>query len=108
MREIKFRGHDINGNYVYGLLTKKKIRSNGTIRYAIAKGNCSMAETVPIGDEFAQLIGVDVRGKEVYEGDKVIRIASTDEDFDPEKTFPMYATFEDFAAIRDGEIVLVV
>ena len=106
MREIKFRGHDINGNYVYGLLTKKKIRSNGTIRYAIARGNCSLAETVPIGDEFAQLIGVDKNGREVYEGDKVIRIAGVD--FDPEKTFPMYATFEDYAAIRDGEIVLVV
>ena len=39
MRTIKFRGRAMNGDFVYGLLTKKKIRSSGEIRYAIATAN---------------------------------------------------------------------
>ena len=106
MREIKFRGRDINGNFVYGLLTKKKIRSSGEIRWAIATGNCSAAETIPVRENsIAQLIGLDANGNEVYETDNVIRIEG-DGDFDIEKSFPMAATFEDFAAISDGKIVL--
>ena len=70
MRTIKFRGRAMNGDFVYGLLTKKKIRSSGEIRWAIADGNCSAAETVPVTEKsIAQLIGLDSAGNEVYEGD---------------------------------------
>ena len=72
-RPIKFRGRDINGNFVYGLPTKKKIRSNGEIRWAIATGNCSAAETIPVNENsIAQLVGYDVDGEEIYEGSEVI------------------------------------
>lgn len=56
--------------------------------------------------DIEQFIATDKNGFDVYEGDKVIRIAG--EDFIPEKTFPMSATFDDFSAIRDGKIVLEV
>ena len=73
MRTIKFRGRDMNGHFVYGLLTKKKIRSSGEIRWAIATGNCTAGETVPVNENsIAQLVGYDVQSAEVYEGDKVI------------------------------------
>ena len=73
MRTIKFRGRDMNGHFVYGLLTKKKIRSSGEIRWAIATGNCTAGETVPVNENsIAQLVGIDANGDEVYEGDKVI------------------------------------
>lgn len=71
-RPIKFRGRDINGRFVYGLLTKKKIRSSGEICWAIAVGNCSAAETVPVTEKsIAQLIGLDSAGNEIYEGDLI-------------------------------------
>ena len=71
MRTIKFRARDMNGHYVYGLLTKKKIRSSGEIRWAIATGNCSSA--VPVNESsIAQLVGFDADGKEIYEGDIII------------------------------------
>ena len=70
MRTIKFRGRDINGNFVYGFLTKKKIRSSGEIRYAIATGNCTAGETIPVNENsIAQFIGLDSAGNEIYEGD---------------------------------------
>ena len=70
MRTIKFRGRGIDGRFVYGLLTKKKIRSSGEIRWAIATGNCSAAETIPVNENsIAQLVGLDSAGNEVYEGD---------------------------------------
>ena len=72
MRTIKFRARDINGRFVYGLLTKKKIRSSGEFRYAIATGNCTAGETVPITEKsIAQLVGFDSAGNEVYEGDLI-------------------------------------
>ena len=73
MRTIKFRGRAMNRDFVFGLLTKKKIRSSGEIRWAIATGNCSAAETIPVNENsIAQLIGLDSADNEVYEGDKVI------------------------------------
>ena len=73
MRPIKFRGRDMNGKFVYGLLTKKKIRSSGEIRWAIAVGNCSAAETIPVNESsIAQLVGYDCNGREVYEDDKLV------------------------------------
>lgn len=73
MRTIKFRGRAMNGDFVYGLLTKKKIRSSGEIRFAIATGNCTAGETVPVNeDSIAQLVGLDSAGNEIYEGDIVI------------------------------------
>lgn len=78
MRTIKFRGRDMNGHFVYGLLTKKKIRSSGEIRWAIATGNCTAGETVPVNENsIAQLVGYDSAGNEVYEGDTVTITRST-------------------------------
>lgn len=69
-RPIKFRGRDMTGHFVFGLLTKKRIRSSGEIRFAIATGNCSAAETIPVNENsIAQLVGFDCDGREVYEGD---------------------------------------
>ena len=70
---IKFRGKDINGHFVYGLLTKKKIRSSGEIRWAIATGNCTLAETVPVSaNSIAQFTGYSKDGREIYDGDIVV------------------------------------
>ena len=70
---VKFRAKGLWGDtYEYGLLTKKKIRSSGEIMFAIAKGNCSLAETVPVkADTIAQLVGYDADGNEIYEGDEL-------------------------------------
>lgn len=98
MRKIKFRG-----NYVGSLLSRVygDYVHKGDAEY-IFDGVMTLQCT-----DIAQLIGIDANGREVYEGDTVIRIAG-DEDFNPEKTFPMAAAFDDYAAIRDEEIVLVV
>lgn len=100
MRQIKFRGVDWEtGEYVYGDLNQ----GNYVEVCPRIKPRKKKARYVK---DVAQLIGVDAHGCEVYEGDKVIRIAG-DEDFNPEKAYPMAATFEDYAAIRDEEIILV-
>ena len=71
-RTIKFRGRDMNGRLVYGLLTKKKLRHSGDIVWAIAMGDCSQSETVPVNpSSIVQMVGYDERGLEVYEGDAV-------------------------------------
>lgn len=103
MRQIKFRGRRIDtGEFIYGdLLTGGK-------EFAIISDTL-WAMVAP--DSVAQLIGIDANGREVYEGDTVIRIAPSpdwkDGDFNPEKTYPMAAAFDDYAAIRDEEIILV-
>lgn len=69
---VKFRGKDINGHYVYGLLTKKKIRNSGKLSYAIASGNFTQGETIPVDEKsVSQLVGYDKNGKELYYGDPV-------------------------------------
>lgn len=72
-RPIKFRGRDMTGHFVFGLLTKKRIRSSGEVVFAIATGNCSLAETIPVNENsIAQLVGCDADGREVYEGDTLV------------------------------------
>lgn len=66
---FNYRGYDMNDNPVTGFLTKKKIRSSGKIQWAIATGNCSLAETIPIDDDFKLLLGIDEDGKYICEGD---------------------------------------
>lgn len=71
MREIKFRGKDMSGCWVYGLLTKKKIRNSGEIRYAIATGDCSLSNTIPVIEKsVGEFTGCyDSKGVEIYDGD---------------------------------------
>lgn len=109
MRQIKFRGLTLEGKFIYG-----DYRRIGVRPHIYKRGQCYYEErAVEVTPEsVAQLIGIDAHGREVYEGDMVIRIAPSpdwkDGDFNPEKTYPMAAAFDDYAAIRDEEIVLVV
>ena len=70
-REIKFRGRDMSGHWVYGLLTKKKIRNSNKLQYAIATEDCSMGNTIPIIENtVGEFTGFkDIDGKEIFEGD---------------------------------------
>ena len=72
-REIKFRGESMGSNWIYGLLTKKKIRNSGKISYAIAKDDCSSGNTVPVVESsIGEFTGFkDIDDKEIYEGDIV-------------------------------------
>lgn len=106
MRTIKFRGIDsYNGKVVYGY-------------YCKPFGNDEALDTpqrvVFIKPESAaQLIALDVKGKEVYEGDKVKRVKYWQEDDDSDtgggyvacegRVFA--ANFSDYDGILDGEIV---
>lgn len=71
MREIEFRGKSMGGHWEYGLLTKKKIRNSGKLSYAIATGDCSSANTIPISEEsIGQFTGAyDCDGKKIFKGD---------------------------------------
>lgn len=71
MREIKFRGKAINGDWVFGLLTKKKIRNSGELSFAIATADCSLANTVPvIENTIGEFTGfTDKNGVDVFDGD---------------------------------------
>ena len=100
MREIKFRGYDTNdGARTWVTFTLDELLS-GSDDYELIDP-----------DTVVQLIETDKNGCEVYEGDTVIRIAPNpdwdEDDFDAAKAFPMAATFDDYRAIRDGEIVKV-
>ena len=73
MKPIKFRGKSMGGHYVYGLLTKKRIRNSGNLVYAIVSGNFSQGETIPVlEDSVAQLVGYDKNDNEIYSDDTVI------------------------------------
>lgn len=71
MNNYKFRGKDINGHYVFGLLIKKLNKNTGKIGWAIATGSATkLSEFVPVSENsVAQLIGYDCNGDEVYEDD---------------------------------------
>ena len=90
MREIKFKGSKRSGRkVVFGL--EDYLSLTGVLR-----------ETVK------QLIGVDALGAEVYEGDSVIRRYEWDDaanDYVKVERFPMKATFDDYAAIANGEVI---
>lgn len=102
MRQIKFRGETLGGRIVYGFFCCTEVEDVTLPCIIVEEGDYRQVKP----ESVAQLIGIDANGREVYEGDTVIRIAG-DEDFNPEKTYPMAAAFDDYAAIRDEEIVLV-
>ena len=78
MRQIKFRGRDIEtGEYVYAELGQVSAEINPEYLTFITD-DLYTVDT----ESVAQLIGIDANGREVYEGDTVIRIAG-DEDFNP-------------------------
>ena len=101
MRQIKFRGRKFDGTIVYGDFVHTVPMSSfpGVVDF-----EGFVHEVEP--ESVAQLIAVDCNGREVYEGDMVERIADYDPDFDRAKAFPMAATFDDFSAINDGQIIL--
>lgn len=112
MRQIKFRG-TADGNFAY----RGKLIDAGTTVYGYLLVDHDKGEFYILLDKYGtvirvkpetivQLIAIDAKGQEVFEGDKVIRVAG--EDFNPEKAFPFYADFRDYGAIIDGEIVLAV
>lgn len=72
-RVIKFRGKSMSSRWIYGLLTKKKLRNSGRISYAIAKDDCSLGNTIPVTEEsIGEFTGLkDIDDKEIYEGDIV-------------------------------------
>ena len=104
MRQIKFRGRNLKGELVYGSYYYEHFTDTPKEIHAIISEYGVEWRVKP--ESVAQLIGIDAHGREVYEGDTVIRIEG-DEDFNPEKAFPMAAAFDDYAAIRDEEIILV-
>ena len=77
-REIEFRGKSMGGRWIYGLLTKKKIRNSGRISFAIATEDYSLANTIPISENtIGQFTGFkDIDGKEIFEGDIIKNIES--------------------------------
>lgn len=110
MRQIKFRGRNrVTDEFVYGTYYYEHFEDTPKEIHAIISEYGEEWRIDP--ESVAQLIGIDANGREVYEGDTVIRIAPSpdwkDGDFNPEKTYPMAAAFDDYAAIRDEEIILV-
>ena len=106
MRQIKFRGHallDSCGESVDKIVYGDIIQEYNVVKVFDWEDG-DIYEVTP--DSVSQLVGIDANGREVYEGDTVIRIAG-DEDVNPEKAYPMAAAFDDYAAIRDEEIILV-
>lgn len=100
MRIIKFRGKDAYGKYRYGDLWQ---RTDGTV---IMDNYCWHRVH---SDSVCQLIACDKNGCDVYEGDKIVRIADYDDDgkLIPVDNQPMNATFDDFGAICNGEIIAI-
>ena len=63
----------MGNHWVYGLLTKKKIRNSGRIDFAIATDDYSLANTIPINENtIGQFTGLkDIESEEIYEDDIV-------------------------------------
>lgn len=61
----------MDGHWVFGLLTKKKIRNSGKLCFAIATDDYSLANTIPVDEEtIGEFTGChDMNGVEIYDGD---------------------------------------
>ena len=68
-RPIKFRGRDKNGKFVFGEYAQNFMGGKPQICYFDEHGwTCTQVDP----ESIAQLVGYDVNGNEVYEGDTVI------------------------------------
>ena len=113
IRKLKFRGFSIKGEVVFGdFLTPWAddqhypiIRDTADYKDGIA--HCYYHDVRE--GSVHQLIAIDKNGNEVYECDSVIRILELNDDGElvHVEAFPMQATFDDFSAINNGEIILV-
>ena len=72
MRKIKFRGKELNGQYICGWFAMKFNDDGDYVPVIIwdAENPAYYSEVYP--ESIAQLVGYDSEGKEVYEGDKVV------------------------------------
>ncbi len=115
MKKIKFRGRMIASEIHNEYIAEDEMLIGG---YVEIDGKPHIVHKMTMGwvisevkpESVAQLIGVDKNGAEVYEGDKVIRETFIDDEGNEHEVleaFPMAATFEDFSAIENGEIVKV-
>ena len=100
MRPIKFRGVTCKSRFY----EEGKIVYGGTLSYFMGKDKPQIADETPQGwesipvkpDSISQLIGVDKKGNEIYEGDEIVsRFGSY-----------CYATFRHYGGIKDGGYVL--
>lgn len=72
MRKIKFRGKNVKtGQIHYGFYSEYPV-AGGRIETCITDKNLDTWEVEP--ESVAQLVGYDADGREVYEGDQLIRL----------------------------------
>ena len=104
MRPIRFRGKTFIGEIVYGYYVPQCPMSSFP---CIVDDQEFMQEVYPKSIE--QLIAVDKNYNDVYEKDLIIAVSFVDDEGNYHEVIdarPYEATWEDYRAIIDGEVVL--